>query len=390
MSTPQPPRSPGAAASGRSEPPEDDSPVDLAALAVHQARARRARDHLRGRVHRPEQRPDQDRLRLRRHERAPDLGVAAACSRSGSCSACCSRSYTATGGVRSSASAPASRPTPARISSGETKLKASRADDSPPSARVEVAALHERHATLGRRVEQRTGVRAVREVHPGEVAALGPAPRRALGKLLLERLEHRVAPLPEQADDALDVRLEPPAADELVHGRLREQRRRQVGLDGEPLEPSDQLGRPDQVADPQARRGDLRERERVDDALALGELVDRSAGARPRSGRASTDRPRRRAACRRGRARRSLGGARARASARSGSGRSGSCTGTRRAARSRRGRGRRRPSAAGPARPRAARRCAACGRRSAPRRGCASPGRAAARRGARGPGASRS
>ena len=71
-----------------------------------------------------------------------------------------------------------------------------------------------------------------------------------------------------------EVGLEQPARDELVRGRLGQQRRRQIGLHGERFDARDQLGRADQVADAQARRGDLRERERVDDALALGELVD--------------------------------------------------------------------------------------------------------------------
>ena len=47
---------------------------------------------------------------------------------------------------------------------------------------------------------------------------------RDVRQLAVERGEHRVAPRAEQPAHALEVRLEEAAADELVHGRLAEQR----------------------------------------------------------------------------------------------------------------------------------------------------------------------
>ena len=74
-----------------------------------------------------------------------------------------------------------------------------------------------------RACEQLRGVDAA-ELEPEEVAALGTR-RLTLGQLAVERREHRVAARAEQPVDALEVRLEAAAADELVHRRLAEQHR---------------------------------------------------------------------------------------------------------------------------------------------------------------------
>src|SRR5205085_11940381 len=85
---------------------------------------------------------------------------------------------------------------------------------------AEVGPLHERHARLLGAREHLAGVDAA-ELRPEEVAALGM--RRAdVRQLTVERREHRIAALSDQLAHTFEVRLEPSAADELVHRRLAE------------------------------------------------------------------------------------------------------------------------------------------------------------------------
>src|SRR5207253_5860397 len=107
----------------------------------------------------------------------------------------------------------------------------------------------------------------LRELEPDEVAALWPAPCRR-GKLALERGEHGIAPGAEQRAHALEVGLEVAAAQELEHGGLSEQYRRDVRRDGERFELAVERLREDEVADAQARRNRLGEGRRIDHALA--------------------------------------------------------------------------------------------------------------------------
>jgi hypothetical protein len=124
-----------------------------------------------------------------------------------------------------------------------------------------------------RQREQIAGL--VGEVEPDEVAAVGPAPARALGHEALERVEHRVAPRLEQSAHALEVRLEVSAPHELVHRRLRHERRRDVGRDGERLHLCGERRGQDEVADAHARRDRLRERRCIRDVGASFQLEDR-------------------------------------------------------------------------------------------------------------------
>ena len=190
---------------------------------------------------------------------------------------------------------------------------------------AEVGALHERDAgRLGPR-QQLARVDAV-ELEPEEVAALGRL-ARAPGRCAVERGEHRVAAGAQQPDHALEVRLERAAADELVHGRLAEQNRRDVGGGRRRRDLRAELLREDEPADPQAGRDRLRERRAVD-RRRRPRARRATAAPRPRSGRARTGRPRAPAGRARRPARRSGGGARRAACGRSGSGRSGSGRGT--------------------------------------------------------------
>ena len=199
-----------------------------------------------------------------------------------------------------------------------------------------------------------------RHVEPDEVAAFGATPFRDRRHVPLERLEHRVAAGLEEPVDPLEVRLEVPAADELVNGRLSKERRRDVGRHRERLDLRRKLGRQHEVADAYPRRDRLREGRRVDDVRRLPRARTASAAPRPRSGRARRDRPRERAGRARARSRRRGGGAPPRACGRSDSGTSRSCRGT---PASRRPRARARaPRDAGPRRP------SASGTISAPRR----------------------
>src|SRR6185437_4714289 len=109
---------------------------------------------------------------------------------------------------------------------------------------------------------------------PEEVAALRPVPASVARKLALERLEHRVSPRAQQSADALQARLQQTAPQELVHGRLREQRRGDVGRGHALLELARERLRDDRVADAQPGRDGLRERRAVHDVLAALELED--------------------------------------------------------------------------------------------------------------------
>ena len=84
----------------------------------------------------------------------------------------------------------------------------------------------------------------------------------------LERREHRVAARAQQADHALEVRLEGAAPDELVHRRLPEQDGRDVGRRRRRRDLRRELVREDEPPDPQAGRDRLRERRAVDDRAA--------------------------------------------------------------------------------------------------------------------------
>src|SRR5439155_27227292 len=101
---------------------------------------------------------------------------------------------------------------------------------------------------------------------------LGPAPARTACAVLLQRLEHRVSTLTQETADALHVRLEQPARQELVQGRLGDETRSDVGGGGEALELRRERGRDDQVADAKAGRHRLRERRAVPDVLPALEL----------------------------------------------------------------------------------------------------------------------
>src|SRR5204862_3178153 len=131
---------------------------------------------------------------------------------------------------------------------------------------------NEGDARLDRAAEQLRGVELFREVEPEEVAALGAVPTSLPDELAVERLEHRVAPLTQQPGHALQARLEQPAPKELVHGRLCEQRRRDVRRGDEPFQLRRERLGDDRVADAQARRDRLRERRAVEDVLATLEL----------------------------------------------------------------------------------------------------------------------
>jgi hypothetical protein len=72
-------------------------------------------------------------LRLRDAKRAPDLDDPALARDRILSRGCCSRSYTAHARTAAREESPQAGPTPVRSLAGETKLKASRADDSPPS-----------------------------------------------------------------------------------------------------------------------------------------------------------------------------------------------------------------------------------------------------------------
>src|SRR5581483_5557696 len=117
--------------------------------------------------------------------------------------------------------------------------------------------------------------RVVVEIHPDEVAALGPRPCRAFGRLPVERLEHRVTAYAQQPVHALDIRLEVAAAEELEHRRLGHERRRDVRRHGERLDLRGERRRHDVVTDPYAWGDRLRERRRVYDVLAALELEQR-------------------------------------------------------------------------------------------------------------------
>ena len=91
----------------------------------------------------------------------------------------------------------------------------------------------------------------------------------------LERLEHRITTHAQQPVHALDVRLEVAAANELVHGRLRHERRRDVRRHRERLDLRGERRRHDVIPHADAGRDRLRERRRVHDVLAALELEQR-------------------------------------------------------------------------------------------------------------------
>ena len=139
MSTPQPPASepPAAAASGLTRAPveEDDSPSTWQPLALHEDRASSgfAITYVVAFIVQ-----NSDRIKIdfvfADTNRAPDLGDAARCSALGILfGVLLSQLYRHRRRAQLAQARRQAAPTPVRISSGETKLKASRADDSPPS-----------------------------------------------------------------------------------------------------------------------------------------------------------------------------------------------------------------------------------------------------------------
>ena len=100
------------------------------------------------------------------------------------------------------------------------------------------------------------------KLEPEVEAPFRPRPG-PVGEVLGERLEQRVSADPQPLSQPADVSLEAPAADELVHGRLAEQRGGDVGrvrLGGE--RGGERLGE-DQEADPETGRDRRRERRAV-------------------------------------------------------------------------------------------------------------------------------
>ena len=219
---------------------------------------------------------------------------------------------------------------PSATAAASTKLKARRRLFGGPA---EVGAGNERHACRLGASEQLDRIDAVRELDPQEVAALGTRPAGCVAELALERGEHRVPACSQLGADALEIGLEQPAAHELVHGRLADERRRDV-----------RGSRPRRSRRTPGRRGGRGIR-RGRPARSSSRRTSRrrfpprrrarrwSAATRPRSGRGRRDRPRRPPVRARGPARRACADARSRASGRTGSGRWESCRGTKQAGR---------------------------------------------------------
>src|SRR5207302_8483491 len=148
------------------------------------------------------------------------------------------------------------------------------AEGEPRRVRVtaEVDSRDERHARLQRAREQLGGVELPGQLQPDEVAALGPAPAGAPAEAVLERLEHRIPSLAQQAADTLQVRLEQAAAQEFVQRRLRDEPRGDVRRRGATLELGRKRRGGDQVPDAQPRRNGLRERRAIANEIAALEL----------------------------------------------------------------------------------------------------------------------
>src|SRR5918995_1563614 len=124
-----------------------------------------------------------------------------------------------------------------------------------------------------RGVQDGPRVRAARQVEPEEITALGAAPARTgPAQVLVERGQQFVPPGAEERADELDVPLKVAAAEELVHGRLRKQRRSDVRRGRRRLHRSREPLRQDEVADADARCDGLRERARESDVLPAVQL----------------------------------------------------------------------------------------------------------------------
>src|SRR5919106_1395110 len=143
---------------------------------------------------------------------------------------------------------------------------------------VEVGALHERDLGFGRLRLQLVSAEAAGEVDPEEVAPVRLVPGRALGHLALESGEHGVAADPQARADVLHVRVEAAAAQELVEGRLDEDRGGDVVLEDEALDRGHQLLGEDDVADADPGSDGLREGGEEDGPLASRELEDPGQG----------------------------------------------------------------------------------------------------------------
>src|SRR5207302_1594200 len=106
------------------------------------------------------------------------------------------------------------------------------------TAGEEVRSLDERDPGGRGPLEQVGCIDVVGEVEPDEVPAAGPAPTLATVccKVPFERREHGVATGAQEPSDALQVRLEAAAAEELEDRRLGEEGRRDVRRDGHGLE----------------------------------------------------------------------------------------------------------------------------------------------------------
>jgi hypothetical protein len=93
--------------------------------------------------------------------------------------------------------------------------------------------------------------------------------------MLAEGSEQRIPSRAEKRADELDVLLQVAAAEELVHGRLWEQRRSDVGRSRRRLHCACEPLRQDEVADADAGRDGLRERAREGDVLPAVQLEKR-------------------------------------------------------------------------------------------------------------------
>ena len=104
------------------------------------------------------------------------------------------------------------------------------------------------------------------------------APRRAGGRVRGQRGEHRVAARLQLTANALEIRLEVTACDELGHDGLREERRGDVRRDRALLEGRSVGSREHEVAGSHARSDRLREGRGVGDQLPAFELEEARRG----------------------------------------------------------------------------------------------------------------